>query len=193
MISDTIIVLLYIITTSLNYLVQYIGNGINKKDPRRIWDIVWDNTPDLNEYAYIKNILPVSLLASVFFIKDGFSIFYEFFTKFILILIIRSATVISTIFPKYAKCRLTGNTIEDAIGGCYDKIFSGHTSFVALFTLILLNKNKINPLIFWILNIFEMSIITLSRSHFTVDVILGFVISYLIYNGNYSINNPLGK
>jgi hypothetical protein len=72
-------------------------------------------------------------------------------------------------------------------GGCYDKIFSGHTSFVTLATLNLLDARVISAPAFWFTNLLNAALILLTRAHYTVDVILGFVISYLVFDGEYRL------
>ena len=180
------VVLLYIVVFAVNYSIQVIGD-IHYKEKDDIFDLVWKYTPDLYEYNQLTNIPPLIILLSLFFIPRGNSILVEFFLKFLLILLIRALTTISTILPKHEKCEHEINLTNILSGGCYDKIFSGHTAFVALFTMIFYRENIINSWQFWLINLFNMGLITITRSHYTVDVILGFIITYLVYDGDYSL------
>jgi hypothetical protein len=103
----------------------------------------------------------------------------------IVILFIRALTTLSTILPKHEDCVEPDLMTLMLGGGCYDKVFSGHMSFVALFTLILLEHKNISLPMFVGLNVLQAAIILLARTHYTVDVILGFVITYLVYDGDY--------
>jgi hypothetical protein len=177
---------LYAVVLFINYATQLIGEYQDAKSPGKIWDIVWETTPNFHAYEWTTNILPLACLGALFFVRAGDSILYEFFLKFIMILLLRSLTTVSTIFPKHEHCEHSP-TWWNALGGCYDKVFSGHTAFVTLFTLIFLREKIIDSTLFWLINLAQMSVIVLTRSHFTVDVILGFIITYLVFDGNYDI------
>ena len=184
------LIALYGVALGINLVVQQIGEYQHQKSPDKIWDIVWEHTPNLHKYEYLTNVIPVVLLLSLFIIKRGDSILVEFFVKYIIILLVRALTTVSTIFPKHEHCDSSSLTWWNVLGGCYDKVFSGHTAFVTLFTLIFLREGILNGWQFWLVNLAQMATIVLTRAHFTVDVILGFVITYLVYDGNYNI---LGK
>lgn len=181
------LIILYTATMLINVAIQLIGRQHYTKAPGRIWDILWEYGPDLHTYGYMVNIIPLGLLISLFFINRGDSLLFEITVKFVLILIIRAITTISTIFPKEERCDDTITWYTPLNGGCYDKVFSGHTAIVTLITLIFWREKLINSGVFWILNITQMTTIVLTHSHFTVDVILGFIITYLVYDGKYSI------
>lgn len=180
------VVLLYIVVFAVNNIIQIIGD-IHYKEKDDIFDVIWKYTPDLYQYNYLTDVLPVVILFSLFFIPRGNSILVEFFLKFLVIMLIRALTTISTILPKHEKCEHEFNIRNVLSGGCYDKIFSGHTAFVALFTMIFYREDIINSWQFWLINIFNMGLITVTRAHYTVDVILGFIITYLVYDGDYSL------
>lgn len=181
---------LYSVTIGINIITQLIGRHHYTKNPDRIWDIFWEYTPDYSDYQPLIQILPFILIISLFFINKGDSILYEFTIKFIIILLVRAMTTVSTIFPKTEQCNDDIGWTTPFNGGCYDKVFSGHTAIVTLFSLIFWREKIIDTSTFWLLNIAQMVTIVATRAHFTVDVVLGFVITYLVYDGNYSI---LGK
>lgn len=184
------IIALYGVVLMINLVVQEIGEYQAKMSPHKVWDIVWEHTPNFHQYESLTNVIPGLLLGSLFFVKRGDSILLEFFVKFIIILLVRALTTVSTIFPKHENCDSSNLTWWNVLSGCYDKVFSGHTAFVVLFTLIFLREGLLNSATFWVINLLQMATIVLTRAHFTVDVILGFVVTYLVYDGNYSI---LGK
>lgn len=184
------LIVLYLATMFVNLSIQRIGKYHYSKSPDRIWDIVWEYGPDLHRYEILINVIPILLFVSLFFINRGDSLLYEIVVKFIIILLVRAITTISTIFPKEERCDDEITWFTPINGGCYDKVFSGHTAIVTLITLIFWREKLIDFSTFWVLNLTQMSTIVLTHSHFTVDVVLGFVITYLVYDGNYSI---LGK
>jgi hypothetical protein len=181
------LVILYAIVMAVNLSIQYIGKYHYSKSPDRIWDLVWEYGPDLHTYQWLIQVIPSVLFLSLFFIQKSDSILYEFVLKFIIIMLVRAITTISTILPKEERCNdeITWHTPLN--GGCYDKVFSAHTAIVTLFTLIFLRENLISSASFWILNFAQMALIVLTRAHYTVDVVLGFLITYLVYDGKYCL------
>ncbi len=171
-----------------NYLVQMIGRwhyaDSRNKHPFDLFHLV---LPDIHQYGWLTNILPVGLLGFILIQSNGAIIFKESILFIGMILVIRALTTISTILPKHEKCVEPDKISLFMNGGCYDKIFSGHMSFVTIFSLVLLGHKNISTLTFAAINILQAFLILLTRSHYTVDVILAFLLSYLIYDGNYHI------
>jgi membrane-associated phospholipid phosphatase len=178
----TIILFIY----GIQYAIQANGDLHYSKN-NKIFDIIHLNTFDLNKYTWIINIIPLGLLGYVLFGSKQSNLISEFFYKFLLILILRAIIAISTILPKHEKCEVKYDIQFILEGGCYDKLFSGHTAIVTLLTLMFVREKYISLSSFWILNIINMSLIILTHAHYTADVLLGFIITYLVYDGNYNI------
>lgn len=171
-----------------NYLVEMIGRWhFAQSDTKQPFDLLHLALPDLHDYKWMVNVLPLSLLAFVFLQSNGALIFKEAVLFLAMILVIRALTTLSTILPKHDRC-VEPDTVSLFLGnGCYDKIFSGHMSFVAIFTLVLLGHGNISFPAFAAVNVVQAALILLARSHYTVDVILGFVLTYLVYDGDYHL------
>jgi len=117
----------------------------------------------------------------------------EFFGKFLIILLVRALTIVSTILPKHEKCDDNLNWYDYIRGQCYDKVFSGHISFVLLLCLIMLREKILSVPTFFAILTTQFASIILTRSHYTVDVILGIVITYLVYDGDYHYFQDIAK
>jgi hypothetical protein len=153
-----------------------------------IFDIAHKYLPDLHYYQWIINIVPIVLLVWILFIKDTVSILMNTLIVTLTVLIIRALTAVSTILPKHEKCKVEKkfwNAFQG--GGCYDKIFSGHMAVVTILLLNLLTRKYITISQFWGLSLVEALTILLTRGHYTADVILGFAIAYLVYDGEYRL------
>jgi hypothetical protein len=179
-----------------NYCTHMFGKAFYKKEENKdvkIFDLLWHITPDLHNYSIINDIIPVVLFI-VFTLSTGSGILLkEFFGKFLLILLVRALTIVSTILPKHEKCDDNLKWYDYIKGQCYDKVFSGHMSFVLLLCLIMLRENIISVPTFFAINATQFASIILTRSHYTVDVILGLVITYLVYDGDYHILQDFAK
>ena len=164
-----------------------------------IYDIVHNNTTDYSQYNYTKNWFMMSFLLPIFvnFDKICTSFLYELVVKFCIIIMIRSITMASTILPRQIGCEVKRlGFFNMTIGGtCYDKMFSGHFALGFLITLMLFKyhilKQTINNIIFFsILNTSHALILTITRSHYSMDVTVSFFITFFV-NSTYNTSNVL--
>jgi hypothetical protein len=179
-----------------NYYTNEIGEAYYESEDKinKIFDVVHHYTPDFHEFGSLVNVIPLLLFGSFFFLPKSMSLIEEVMLKILLIHLIRSLTIISTILPKHEKCnREDSSFFSRLLGDCYDKVFSGHTSFVFLNTLILLREKYISLMTLFTINATESIIILLTRSHYTIDVILAYFITYLVYDGDYHILTDFAK
>jgi hypothetical protein len=178
-----------------NFYTNEIGEAYYEGENRvnKIFDVVHHYTPDFHEFGSLVNVIPLLLFGSFFFLKNSVSLLEETALKLLLIHLIRSLTIISTILPKHENCKREGSMLSRLLGDCYDKVFSGHTSLVFLITLILLRENYISFTTLLMINMIETTIILLTRSHYTIDVILAYFITYLVYDGDYHIFTDFAK
>lgn len=172
-----------------NYYTNEIGEAYYEGEKKidKIFDIVHEYTPDLHQFEFAVNILPLLLLGSLVFLPNGKSMLFEFAGKYLLLHLIRSLTIISTILPKHEQCSRDKSIFRKILGDCYDKVFSGHTALVFLITLILVREGYLGMGQLIAINAIESTIILLTRSHYTIDVILAYFITYLVYDGDYHI------
>ena len=110
-------------------------------------------------------------------------ILFEFVAFIIPILVVRSIFSLFTVLPKSSKC-VYNPYIAALNGGCYDKIFSGHFSFVFVLTLLLNKYNIITMPIVVLLNVVNILIILSTRIHYTIDILVSFCITYVMYTNN---------
>ena len=165
-----------------NYISHIIGSNYYKENKtNKVHDILQDVLPDLHNYHYVIDLIGLAVLIPAFFYFNE-TLTIEFLTKFLIIMFIRAFTVISTVLPKYEHCDETFTFRSFFLGGCYDKIFSGHTSFILLLTLIYLREHIINGLALLGINFVNILAILLTRSHYTVDVILAVFVTTTVFN-----------
>jgi len=172
------IILVVIIYLIFSHFVNNYINSIGKDyypDESRLYDIS-QYLPNYAKYEVIGNyyLFFVSLLLLFKPI-----IIFDFISYLIPIFFVRNILTIITILPKSSDCNHHLSAFIN--GGCYDKIFSGHTAFIFILTL-LLNKNKIiNFITLLILNIINVLIILTTRTHYTIDVLVSFLVCYIMY------------
>jgi len=149
-----------------------------------VYDIAHKYLPDLHDWQWIVHLILLVLLVFAFFQTDGYMILRSTFFMLLVVLVIRALTVVSTVLPKHADCVVEGSGFWNFLqgGGCYDKIFSGHVAFVTLITLNLLKYGDLSLPVFWLITLVNAILMLLTRGHYTVDVILGFVIPFLVFD-----------
>lgn len=162
-----------------------------------IWDIVHSNFSDYSVFNYSKDIYLVIFFLPIIFCLQNLSYMYvyEFFWKFMILIFLRSFTIISTILPRNSKLKVKINKKTDFLtivyhrtvgGGCFDKLFSGHASFGLLATLLLfkycfLESNIFNISLFVLINFIHFMMITITRAHYTVDIIVAIYVTFWVY------------
>ncbi len=178
-----ILVLYLIYSHFINKYLHDIGKD-NYNDEDRIYDLCHIYLPNYEKYEFIGNIyIGIVFLFVLFKPSKSISIIFDFIAFIIPILFIRSILTIVNVLPKSSECDYNPQ-LAFINGGCYDKIFSGHSALIFILTL-LLNKYKIiNFATLIILNIINVSIILLTRTHYTIDVFVSFLVSYLMYSNN---------
>ena len=170
-----------------NYFFQYfmhnIGSGHYHNDSR-LYDICHKILPNYEKYELIGNIY-IILVFLITLLKPSYTvmILFEFVAFIIPILFIRSIFSLFTVLPKSSKC-VYNPYIAVVNCGCYDKIFSGHFSTVYVLSLLLNKYNIITMPIVVLLNVINVLIILSTRIHYTIDILVSFCITYLMYTNN---------
>ena len=164
-----------------NYAVLKLGSNYYTDGKEvELFDISHLILPDLHSIHYITDIIALCGIISIYFLSND-NLITEFLAKFLIIMLIRAFTTISTILPKHKICNDKINTRSLLLGGCYDKIFSGHTSFTLLLTLLYYREHIINLPVLLGVNITNILAILATRSHYTVDVLLAIFVTLTIY------------
>ena len=165
-----------------------------------VWDIIHNNFKDYSKLSYTKNWYTILFLVPIIMNMNYVSIQFikEFVLKFCIIVFLRSLTIIVTILPKnmsnvntikpkkYEKLTLFDKMVS---GGCYDKMFSGHFAFGLLLSLLIfkyniVSVNILNVISVILINVFHLMILSVTRSHYTMDMIVSLYVTLFVYNLN---------
>lgn len=165
-----------------NYLTLTIGDThYNNNNNCMIYDTLHKILPDLRNYHNVIDLFGLLGLISLFFFATE-SLVSELFAKFVIIMFIRAFTTLTTILPKDENCDTTLNFRSYLCGGCFDKIFSGHTSFILLLTLLYYRDHIIDIYALFGINLLNIFMILSTRAHYTVDVLLAIFVTTTIYS-----------
>ena len=150
---------------------------------RPLDDIVHNNLINLSKYEKYIDIIPIFLGMIVVYLSFFNNLdFNKLFLLLSIAFFMRAISFAMTILPSPI---CTNNKNASSIGGCHDCIFSGHTACTLIFAYFI-HKNTCaykKPLLIYCL--LGSLFITLSRSHYTIDVFVAWLAVYFIINEFY--------
>jgi hypothetical protein len=175
------------------YFTWIVGNYATKRDIDRntepLYDVIHANTEKINP-AIVDWILVVDQLIFIPYLiyiykkNRNFNVYerYCFFTAFIFL--IRSLCIYVTSLPNPEKCSIDDHHIAIfrlSVMYCGDMMFSGHVSHFTISVLFFTHFNKSMKARFfvWILVPVYMFMVSMSRLHYTIDVLVSFFINVL--------------
>jgi hypothetical protein len=163
--------------TYCNGKEYYENRKKNNKTNQKIFDIGHKYLPDLSHNNTMHILMNIIILLPLFYYYE---IFPEFISYMIPIMTFRALTTTVTILPKSKCCEDESyGAINMIHGHCYDKIFSGHFSMTIMISSILYEKKLVNNVyVLGAYNIISALMILLTRSHYTVDLLIGGYVAY---------------
>ena len=169
---------------------------INKVNNKNIYDLGFNYIPRINKkYNYIDDIL----IFVIFFGMILFNINYKnFILLYLIIRFIRMVCMLSITMPPadkncFKKLKLKQKSfkyIKFITGHCGETIFSGHTTLLVLCMLFIMPKvNNFFKILLFVYGLIGSILIIALRHHYTIDVILAWVITILVYISYFGKNN----
>ena len=150
-----------------------------------LYDVLHNTLPDMSRFDQIIDYLPIVLgiiILHLAIIKHPKFNMYRLIQLVSFMLILRIMTSAFTVLPSPI---CTNSKTACAIGGCHDCIFSGHTAMTLIFAYTIQHcypELKIPLLIY---TLFGSLLIIGTRNHYTVDVIVAWIVVYaLIKSGS---------
>ena len=150
------------------------------KSTQKIFDICHKFLPNYSDKDWISIILNIITFSPLVFYPH---LIGEFLSYMIPIFLFRYITTNATILPKTKNCDDESFNMFHFINGhCYDKIFSGHFAGGVIISLLLYHHNIIqNSYVLTLYNMITAYLLLVTRSHYTVDLILGGYVAITSY------------
>lgn len=174
-----VIIILHILLVNLN--INQGSNFYNKQNEKNVFFIhdIFSFLPNLSKNELALNLLNMSFLL-IFLLP--FKGIIEFTSIFLIIFFIRHIFINLTILPPITELKEKTLVAKYLIGHDFDKIFSGHFAYGFLLTLILYKyKIIVNIPILVIYNIFNAFLILSTKSHYTIDLAVSFIVTLLVF------------
>lgn len=159
------------------------GLSINLLQSPPLYDIVQVNFPNLQEYRIIPEILhiiPVITLAFYCVWYKNVVCFKKFLVNHGLLMLLRAVLFTVTLLPDSSRmCEISSH-----IGSCFDLLFSGHSTIMLLCSLLLDSNFKIPlplKIVMYSITTITSFLIILCRNHYTIDIIVSFLLTYSVF------------
>jgi hypothetical protein len=174
-----------------NYSAQITGDTFysNKNNPE-VYDVLHKILPNYDQKRWLTNYMVLSAFIPLI-LNFNQEFILEFIGFIIVVYLIRDIIINLTILPKHINCSIRMEkmtTYEYFVGGCYDKIFSGHFSLTMMLTLLYYTYGYITNiplLVGW--NLINGLIIISTRSHYTIDVVMALFVCLTVFTNNIKI------
>ena len=164
-------------------------DNVKLKQKTKVYDIIHHNLPSMRNLSIIVEAIPFILLAFILFID--LKLFYNVVGLLITIIIFRMFIIHFTILPKDKKCDIKNSSVYN--GGCYDKVYSGHFAVIFISLLVLYTSKYIDIFTLIILSTISALLIVTSRAHYTIDIVVAFLIVIIVYQNNINFCRVIDK
>ena len=192
----TILFLLYLVFMVLHHFnLDHLETKSEKfykktENYKKVQDLLHDVLPHVDYLNYAPDFLLILVFA--YMALMNYKLIYHFGGLVFSLILLRQLIIQITVLPKNDMCKIKTHT-SIFRGGCYDKIFSGHFGIGFLMTLILYDNGLINKVSAVFINFLNALFILLTRSHYTIDIVVSIFAVIIIYQNNLNICNLLNK
>lgn len=190
---SNILILMFVLMFHYNcqlYLYKYIVKNITTQP---LYDTFHDFLPDIQDdnlynilcnkkYGVSNTIVSSFTVINIFHLltNNYIEILSDSVITVALLFFLRSITFIITLLPPPIPCT---NTPPFLMGGCGDLLYSGHYVVFTVFFYVFINKirpNIICKILALFLLIFSINITLICRKHYSIDIWISFLLSYLM-------------
>jgi hypothetical protein len=160
-----------------NYHTYKIGTQ-QECTSKPLQDVMHDILPDWSRYVHVRDLVLPLFFIPILFIESKQSFLFDLWNYFLIIVTLKAITIFFTFLPpSNPDCHT-----KKYINHCYHQIFSGHNSLVFLLYLLYIKHSTwftynvvlIAPVIVYSI------LILMTRAHYTVDILISYIIVFLI-------------
>ena len=166
--------IVYLIANSFSYKI---GTDLLEQSP--LYDILHEILPNLAKYVYIRDIILILAILPILFFPKIWKYIPELWNSFMLVVLVKAICIFFTNIPSSHPSSKNPNIYD--LNHCHHSSVSGHSALFMILALLYI-KGCFNVWIIWMSVFLYSLLIVISRSHYTLDVIHGLLITFLIAN-----------
>lgn len=166
-------ILTIIVYTLANSFSYYLGNSQCKQPP--LHDVIHNLLPNLADFVHVRDIILLLFAIPFTWVKDKKEFIKSLWGSFLLIVLVKALSIFFTYIPSSnPNCHE-----KNYLNHCHHNSTSGHASLCLMLIYYYIQFGALNHYAY-ILVILYCLLIAMTRAHYTVDIIQGIIISYLI-------------
>jgi hypothetical protein len=166
--------IVYLIANSFSYKI---GTDLLEQSP--LYDILHEILPNLAKYVYIRDVILILMILPIIFFPKLWEYIPELWNSFMLVVLVKAICIFFTNIPSSHPSCHNPNLYD--MNNCFHSAVSGHVSLFVILALLYI-KGGFNVWIIWLSVLLYSILIVMSRAHYTLDVIQGVLITFLIAN-----------
>lgn len=179
--DNTQVILLGVVAYVISKMTQYNADKVryDYKCEKPLYDFLHKVIPNLKRYELLIDLVPILLGVAMLYLYmyDNLDekLIRDAIVYYSTLMIIRALVYSSTILPSPTCSKGQQNATT---GGCHDCIYSGHTvaTLILAYSLYQHNPDYLAALVVYC--ILGSLLIIGTRSHYTVDVIIAYIVVY---------------
>lgn len=163
-------IIVYALSNSFTY---YIGNSQCKQAP--LHDVIHNLLPNLADYVHVRDLVLLLFFMPFFWVKEKTEFVKALWASFLLIVLVKAISIFFTYIPSS-----NPNCAEkNYLNHCHHNSTSGHASLCLMLIYYYVQFGALNQYAYTLVFLYCI-LIAMTRAHYTVDIIQGIIISYLI-------------
>ena len=166
-------ILTIIVYTLANSFTYYLGNSQCKQAP--LHDVIHNMLPNLADYVHVRDVVLLLFFIPFFWVKQKKEFILSLWGSFLLIVLVKAVSIFFTYIPSSnPNCGK-----ENYVNHCHHNSTSGHASLCLMLIYYYVQYSALTPISYIAVPLYCI-LIAMTRAHYTVDIIQGLIISYLI-------------
>ncbi len=175
-------VLLYLVmsVTVAVWTGNYVATKVGQSDT--IVDVGHALIPQIRLSPLVKVGVTFAWLPFLVLANARMAIVQRIGLRLLMLFALRAITNVVTILPKHEDCDTRFKWYMLFNGGCYDKVFSGHSALAALVSLAFVAYGVWPAWAGWSYTASMVLMLLVSRGHYTVDIVLGLALAFMAWS-----------
>lgn len=167
---------MYLLANGFTYYIGTNQGTTHSHCGRPLRDVGHDILPDCSRWVNMRDVILVSFLIPILFIKDKSYFLYDLWDRFIIIVAFKAICIFFTFLPpSNPDC-----SQKKYLNHCFHNAVSGHAAFALLLGILYIRYANFPSLHVYIFVLLYCIFILMTRAHYTKDVLEAIILVCLI-------------